>query len=189
MSWRTSATLNCSVFPKPCCGDSPSNATFLPHNSRTIRPASVISGAWFAAWLAPGARAAPMQTQEKATKATTAGILTRTITDTISGTDSSRVRWEPRLPGKTASRSRDFVRIVGYSEVGLNGVPECIHAVRVNFIVRDRRYFNAYAEVCARPPEPALRSKVQALAIPEKPAGGRLRTRASAPHRPAAAVK
>src|ERR1019366_8046492 len=92
-------------------GDSPSNATFLPHNSRTIRPASVFSGAWFAAWLAPSTRVAPMQTQERAaTRATTAGILIRTITDTISGTDLSRVRWEPRLPGKTPSRSRDFVR-------------------------------------------------------------------------------
>src|ERR1035441_540498 len=118
MSWRTSPTLNCSVFPKPCSGDSPSNATFLPHNSRTIRPASVISGAWFADWLAPGARAAPVQTQERATKATTAGILTRTIRNTISGTDSSRVRKEPRLPEKTPSGSRDFVRIVGKPEVG-----------------------------------------------------------------------
>jgi hypothetical protein len=79
--------------------------------------------------------------------------------------------------------------MVGYSEVGLNGVPECIHAVRVYFIVRDRRYFNAYAEVCARRPEPALRSKVQALATREKPAGGRPRTRASAPTGLAAAVK
>jgi hypothetical protein len=79
--------------------------------------------------------------------------------------------------------------MVGHPEVGSNGVPECIHAVRVYCIVRDRRYFNAYAEVYAGPAGPAVRPTNQVLATREMPAGGRLRTRASAPHRPTAAVK
>ncbi|MGD0870189.1 MAG: hypothetical protein ABSB88_11600 [Bryobacteraceae bacterium] len=60
----------------------------------------------------------------------------------------------------------------GHSEVGSNGVSECVHAVGVYFIVRDRRCFNAYSQVCAGPPGLAVRPANQVLATREKPAGG-----------------
>src|SRR5690349_16466102 len=83
MSRRTSSTLNSSVFPKPCTGDSPSKATLLPHNSCTTRSISLLSTAGFADWPVAVGNATPMQIDKETRENSKRGLLKENAADRI----------------------------------------------------------------------------------------------------------
>src|ERR1019366_4649103 len=91
MSRRTSSTLNSSVFPKPCTGDSPSNATLLPHNACTIGSVSLVSVAGPADWPAAGRNATPMQIDKQTIGSNKSGLLKENATDMTSKRDRDRL--------------------------------------------------------------------------------------------------
>src|SRR5690348_13575110 len=98
MSRRTTSTLNSSVFPKPCTGDSPSKATLLPHNSCTTRSISLLSTPGFADWPVAVRNATPMQIDKEKRENSKPGILKENSEDRMLKRDKDlivSIGWKP----------------------------------------------------------------------------------------------
>src|SRR5690349_10579068 len=98
MSRRTTSTLNSSVFPKPCTGDSPSKATLLPHNSCTTRSISLLSTAGFVDWPVAVRNTTPMQIDKETRENNKRGLLKENEADRMLKRDTNLVvsiGWKP----------------------------------------------------------------------------------------------